>query len=496
MPLSLDGEVVVINFIQNDPLATGADVREVAARPDRKSDQAGFSVSGNEPERVYDVGTAGFVRWQARQGAILAIEAWEEAIGERVDSWAQEVPDPSTLLLMPDGGTDLNAFYDRESLSFFHDRRPSKTTFSGESVDVVAHETGHALLDALRPDLWFVNLLEVGAAHEAFGDCFAIVTALSDRDTRTALLAASPDLGTPNFVEATAEDLSDGVLRARGPMHPASKPRRALNSFRWQLPETMSVSGGPDEMIAEVHSMARILSGCFYDLLRNLFAASAAHREADLWAATRLAAQLLRDGLANAPEVPRFFRSVGRQMVLADLAKNGGVNGAAIGQAFARHGIALGARALLAPELALEGRAPRLTASAASVQKKTIADLRRRLGIGNAPVSVSALDVEDTTVAKVSFHVDVPLDGVDDRLRGVVCPVNVPALVGESGGVAALLNAPRRGTSSEEAQQFVRVLIANDQLAFDSAATEQRPSHAVRERDDGRKELRRLMFAC
>ena len=487
----------MINFIQNDPLATGALVREVAARPDRKSDQAGFSVAGNEPEDVYDVGTAGFVRWQARQAAILTLEAWEEAIGEPVESWVQEAPDPSALLVLPDAGTDLNAFYDRESLSFFHDRRPAKTTFSGASTDVVAHEAGHALLDALRPDLWGVNLLEVGAAHEAFGDCVAIVTALSDRGTRTALLAAAPDLGTPNFVEATAEDLSDGVRRAAGPTHPASKPRRALNSFRWQLPETMPVSGGPDAMIAEVHSMARILSGCFYDLLRNLFGTSTSQGEAAVWAATGLAAQLLRDGLANAPEVPRFFRSVGRQMVLADLAKNGGANGAAIGLAFARHGIALGARALLAPELTLEGRPPRLTESAASVQRKTIADLRRRLGIGDAPVSVSALDVEDTTVAKVNFHVDVPLDGVDDRLRGVVCPVNVPALVGESGGAAALLDAPRRGTSAEETQQFVRVLIAHDQLAFDSgAAPERHPSHVVRERDDGQKELRRVAFAC
>lgn len=487
----------MINFIQNDPLATGAQVREVAARPDRKADQAGFSVAGNEPEDVYEVGTAGFVRWQARQAAILTLEAWEEAIGEPVDSWAQEVSDPSELLLLPDAGTELNAFYDRESLAFFHDRRTGKTTFSGASTDVVAHEAGHALLDALRPDLWGVNLLEVGAAHEGFADCVAIVTALSDRATRTELLAASPNLGTPNFVEATAEDLSDGVRRARGPRHPASKPRRALNSFRWQLPETMPVSGGPDVMIAEVHSMARILSGCFYDLLRNLFAASPSHRETDLLTATRLAARLLRHGLANAPEVPRFFRSIGRQMVLADLVRNGGANGAAIGLAFARHGIALGARALLAPELALEGRAPRLTESAASVQRETIADLQRRLGIGDAPASVSALDVEDTTVAKVNFHVEVPLDGVDERLRGVVCPVNVPALVGESGGAAALLHAPRRNTAAEETQQFVRVLIAHDQLAFDADdAAERHPSHAVRERDDGRRELRRIAFAC
>jgi hypothetical protein len=488
----------MINFIQNDPLSTEAQVREVAARPDRKSDQAGFSVAGNEVENVYDVGTSGFVRWQTRQAAILAVEAWEEAIDEPVISWAAEVPDPRLLLVFPDAGVDLNAFYDRESLSFFHDTRPAKTTFSGASTDVVAHETGHGLLDALRPDLWDTNLLEVGAAHEAFGDIVAYITALADRASRVKLLAVSPDLGAHNFVESTAEDLSDGVRRALGSGHPASKPRQALNTFRWQLPSTLPLSGGPDDMIAEVHSMARIFTGCFYDLLRKLFAASASQEEAELWDATRLAARLLRNALANAPEVPRFFRAIGRQMVLADATQNSGANSAAIGAAFAGHGIALGARALLAPELALEGRAPRITKSGvATVQKKTIADLRRRLGIGSGPAVVSAVDLEDTVVAKVSFRVDVPLDGVDDRLRGVVCPVNVPALVGESGGAAALLHAPRRGTSAEETQQFVRVLIANDQIAFDPASSpDRRPSHAVKERDDGQRELRRVAFLC
>lgn len=489
----------MISFIQNDPLSAKTRVEQVDALPDRKPDRAGFAVGGNEPEDVYDVGTAGFVRWQARQSAILAVEAWEEAIGEPVTSWAAEVPDPNVLLVLPDAGTDLNAFYDRESLSFFHDERPAKTTFSGASTDVVAHETGHALLDALRPDLWNTNVLEVGAAHEAFGDVVAHVTALSDRATREALLAATSDLGTPNFVEATAEDLSDGVLRAFGPTHPASKPRRALNAFLWQLPVTLPVSGGPDVMIAEVHSMARILTGCFYDLVRGLFAASASHGEAELWEATRLAARLLWAGLAKAPEVPRFFRSIGRQMVLVDAAENGGAHKQAIGAAFGRHAIALGAQGLLAPELALDGRAPRFARSrTARVAQETVADLRRRLGIGPAPATVSTIDLDGTRVAKVSFRVDVPLDGVDDRLRGVVCPVNVPALVGASGGVAALLSAPRRETSAEETQQFVRVLIAHDQLDFDDAAEPPvgRVSHAVRERDDGQRELRRVAFAC
>jgi hypothetical protein len=489
----------MINFLPNDPLAGAPPTRETLARPDRKSDQAGFSVSGNEPEKVYEAGTAGFLRWQARQAATLAVETWEAVLDQPIVSWAQALDDPTMLLVVPDGGTDLNAFYDRASISFFHHTGASRTTFSAASTDVVAHETGHAVLDALRPDLWDTNMLEVGGLHEAFGDITAIITALADRETRTALLAVSPDLGAANFVEATAEDLSEGVRLALGPGHPASKPRRALNTFRWQLPVTMPRTGGPDDMIGEVHSIARIFTGCFYDLLRGLFAGSEERTEDGLWAATKLAGQLVWFGAAAAPEVPRFFRAVGRQMVLADSSRNNGANRAVIGRAFAGHGIALGSQALLAPELALAGAAPRFDPEQGTVEVEpaTVTDLRRRLGAGpEAQVEVSMLPLDDTAVAKVTFQTEVPLDEVDDRLRGVITYVNVPALVGESGRAAALLHAPRPEVPTEETQQFVRGLIASDQLEFEPTdAPDQRRTHAVEQRD-GRRELHRVRFSC
>lgn len=487
----------MINFIPNDPLAEGdPPMRVVLARPDRKDDQAGFRVGGDEPEDVYPVGTSGFVRWQARQAAILTLEAWEAVLGEGIDSWVDELPDPLELPLVPDGGTELNAFYDRTSISFFHQRTGGKTTFSGASTDVVAHETGHGLLDALRPDLWNTPFIEVGGFHEGFGDISALVTALADEETRTRLVAAAPDLGTPNFVEATAEDLSDGIRRAFGPTHPASRPRRALNTFRWQLPETMPQQGGPDVMIGEVHSLARIVTGCFWDVLRGLFARSPERSAADLWDATRLAGRLIWTAASRAPEAPRFFRSVGRQVVLADAVLTGGANRVLIGQAFATHGIALGAQAMLAPELALAGRAPRFDRAAAvvHVDDSTNADLQRRMGAGDAPAVVSPLELAGTPVAKVTFREDVPLDDVDPRLRGVVASAPAPAIVGESGGVAALLSAPRREAPTEETQQFVRSLLDHEQLALEpDARTESSRTHAVEEYN-GRRELRRIRF--
>src|SRR5262249_35803569 len=155
----------------------------------------------------------------------------------------------------------------------------NRTFFSGASTDVVAHEVGHGLLDSVRPDFFEVNLLEVGAFHEAFGDCIAMLTALSDRDTRQKLLAVAPDLRKRNFVETTAEELSMAISLAI-PGHNASEPRHAFNKFKFQIPSTLPNNGGPGELINEVHSFGMVFTGCFWDLVANLFGAASSTSEA------------------------------------------------------------------------------------------------------------------------------------------------------------------------------------------------------------------------
>ncbi len=498
----------MINFIQNDPLVDVVPIRKVAAKRDRKAGTAGITVASNTPQGLYELGDPNFVPWQARQAAILAIEAWEAVLGRGLASWAQESANPASLTLIPDAGQKINAFYDRESLSFFHQATGRRTTFSGASTDCVAHETGHAILDALRPDLWAVNMLEVAGFHEAFGDVTSIVTALADRPTREALLKVSPKLDKPNFVEAVVEDLADTVRRVLGAKHPAAKPRHALNTFRWQLPETMPTDGGPDVMIAEVHSIARIITGCFYDVLRGIFTASGTPTQGRLWNATKTAAALFHEAARTAPAVPRFFRAIGRTMVLVDGTTNNGKYGKIIGQAFFDHGLPLGAQSFLAAELSLAGASPRFTRSAVSLERATISDLRNRVGADSrAAASVNLVELGGEPMANVSIRHEVALDKVDKRLRGVVAAADSVALVGDSGGAAALMAAPRQGAASDEVLHFVGSLVAHDQVAFDTkadkrgavadGAAESEPvaTHAVKRR--GRKQqLQRVAFAC
>jgi hypothetical protein len=109
-----------------------------------------------------------------------------EALRRGADFWGALLPGISWEVgsILPvdlDFGIDLNAFYDRQGLKFFHGSAAGRTVFSGESPDVVCHELGHALLDSFKPQLFDAASIEVAAFHESFGDMSAIYRRFSCR---------------------------------------------------------------------------------------------------------------------------------------------------------------------------------------------------------------------------------------------------------------------------------------------------------------------------
>lgn len=507
---------MAINFIPNDPGAlTASAMRQVAPRSNRPATRAGFNFFNPASEGLFNPGTPEFLFWQTREAALLSLEVWENLNGN-LSRWARS-SNSRKLNLRQDAGDDLNAFYDGESLTFFHHTTQNRTTFSGASTDVVAHEAGHALLDTLRPELFVSTITEQGAFHEAFGDCIALIVGLFDRDTRVALLNASANLATGNFLEATAEDLSAGVRRALGPNHPAAAPRRARNNFRFQLPTTLPMSGPPPVLTREIHSFGRIFSGCFYDTIRNIFNSSPNRNEAALLQATRIAGKLLIAGAKKAPVATRFFQAVGRAMVLEDQTTNASANRQAIIDAFVAHNIALGSTAMLAARATLAGPAPRFTGKQ-PLGAATMRDLRQRIAAEpRAKFSFNVLEIGDEKVTEVVHQREVPLTGLDSRLKGVVAIAPEPVLVKPEGGMSALASAlPDASTSTDEVHAFVETLLEHNRIAFDgrSRATSKKraakklsavvaageelvdiPTHIVETRG-GKKVLTRIRFLC
>jgi len=498
---------MAIHYIANDPFSAknAPKIRKQPKRPNRPAGRAGFTFSKSKPENTYEPGTPGFLFWQCRESALAAVDAWE-AIAGRLTAWQGK---RKRLPLLQDTGVDLNAYYDRDSFSFFHQPVGARTYFSGESTDVVAHEIGHGLLDAIRPDLWTASFLEVGAFHESFGDCIAILTALEDRETRVRLLGLTKTLKKRNFVESTIELLAAGT-KAIEPQHNAAEPRRAWNTFEHQIPDTLPLDGGPGELINEVHSFGMIFTGCFYDLLAGIFGAQSSKNEAGLLTAARKAGVLLVRGTSTAIVTPRFIQSVGRAMVLTDDEISNGANRDIIRTAFARHNILLGANAILGATAVLAGTAhkPKTRALSPSTKK----DLAARLGLSpGVKFDVAPFEVTGHRLAQVTHTRRVRLDAVNKRLQGVVMETPVPVVLGESGGRAAIMGAmPETVSIEQEVQAFARSLLRHGQIEFvtpNSAtaavgAMKAKASTAVpRETHrvmtvDGKKVLVRVRFSC
>lgn len=486
---------MAMNYIPNDPRATAASTPiSHTPRNDRPASKAGFNYFGGSPEGRYAVGTPEFLFWQCSEGALAAMEAWDELDGP-LNRW---VNGRQHLDLRQNQGVRLNAFYDRRSVQFFQFNVGSATAFSGASVDVVAHEVGHGLLDAIRPDLWDSPFLEVGAYHEAFGDCVALLAAVQDSRQRSSLLAELPDLWGENFIETTAEELSAGI-RAVDSTHNAARPRHAFNYYNWQLPSTLPIDGGPGELIAEEHSFAQVFTGAFWDLIILLFQAGAA-TSARLEDAARTAGRLLVAATPVAPEKARFFQSVGQFMVLADQDQNGGDNEDLIRTAFAWHGMELEAT-MLAPTSALAGSMARAGAVSRRMSAGARGDLAQRLGAApGEKLRMVDCKVGARRFVKAVHERAVSLGSVHPSLRGISVLAPEPVLLGRSGARAVVLGAvPEAAQTHDEVRCYVKSLLKRNRIDLGrkkGAAPEVYDlTHAVKE-VGGRRVLKKLRVNC
>ncbi|MGH3366003.1 MAG: hypothetical protein ACRDOY_02240 [Nocardioidaceae bacterium] len=181
-----------------------------------------------------------------------------DALGRQV-TWAFG---SEQLLVVPRAGEWANAFYDRStrSLQFFWFPSSTGTTvYTALSRDIVAHECGHALLDAVVPSLYDSATPQSIAIHEAVADLIAVLMALDSGSLRTAVLKRSGNsLAGPNAFSGIAEEF--GMARPG----PGGVARLALRELHNQA--TLE-----DLANEQPHVLSTLLSAIFYETLASIF---------------------------------------------------------------------------------------------------------------------------------------------------------------------------------------------------------------------------------
>lgn len=104
--------------------------------------------------------------------------------------WAFDAPH---LLVIPRAGEMANAYYNRDthSLEFFFfssQEDENKIIYSALSREIVAHETGHAIIDAIAPELMDAYTPDSLALHEGLADLIALFVSFSSTNLSTLIL--------------------------------------------------------------------------------------------------------------------------------------------------------------------------------------------------------------------------------------------------------------------------------------------------------------------
>lgn len=245
--------------------------------------------------------------------------------GKAFRNWAAT----ARLNVFPRAGKNLNAYYDRRNLKFFYAPDPilKKMVFAADSVDIVAHELGHGILDTARPDLYGVQCLEIWAFHEAFADINSVLAMLSYKPVLEYILKETGnDLRRDNIVTRLAEEFSIAVYDLLKEGKRGAGLRNAINNFVYTQPERLPADGSDDILTKNPHNFGRIFLGAWYEILVCIYEYECKKNPpiVALEKARDAAGTYLWGGILQAPATVRFFEAVAKGMVSFVKMKNFG----------------------------------------------------------------------------------------------------------------------------------------------------------------------------
>jgi hypothetical protein len=419
---------------------------------------------------IYNTGTPQFRYWNAAASLRRGADFWAPLLG--VTRWQPG----SVLPVGLDEGADLNAYYDRSELAFFHDTAGGKVVYSGESPDVACHELGHACLDAHRPELWDAPYIEAGSFHESFGDMSAILSALQLPSVRAVAIAGIKGRKTSQL-SRLAEQLGWALRQIDPTLVNKDCLRNAYNNFHYVDPQNLPDDAPASQLCAEVHSFSRVFTGAFYDILGGMLKIrSKTPKDADLVAVAKDAALLLMDATTAAPVQPDYYAQVASHMIDADTARFGGKYRSALTATFVK-------RKMIPPQ-AVKGLAP--------VKGKAAKAVGMAAGAAAKPpkpqIHKVALSAKDFGLADGKLIVDAPVEQKPFPMA--------------SAGILHK-NIDTAANVQQAAHRFVKMLFARDRVekapqpqAAAPAAHGRHPrTHALVETAEGMKLVRRR-FDC
>jgi len=311
----LDGPVserVAVVDLDPDTDALGPPVRFVPA--------AGRRTLGRYDVEKTDIASPNFIPVSVFATVFRTIYLYEDprVLGRKI-TWAFDAPQ---LLVVPRAGWLANAYYERRShsLQFFQFMADDQVIHTSLSRDIVAHETGHALIDGIDPDIYDALDPQALALHEGVADLTAMLLAFNSRALRLAVLNKTGG----SIRESTSfSSIGEQFGRAIDPERKAGWLRNLLNDA--------TLPADPNDE-PEEHELSKVISGVLYAFvvyLHEHFKREVAAKEASsqfsasgkaLAIAATLFQRMVLRGLDYLPPGEITFADFGRAILAADQA--------------------------------------------------------------------------------------------------------------------------------------------------------------------------------
>lgn len=198
------------------------------------------------------------------------LNAMQDRAKSPVRSWAVS----PVLRVYPSAGQEMNAYYDRSSLKFFYHPYRGRNVYFSDSCDIVAHELGHAFLDAMRPDFWSVQSLEIWSFHEAFSDIVAMFNLMCyDKAVLAALEQTGGNMRRSNVISRLAEEVGQMIRNVTQDSSylPDALRNPATERFKYVDPSGLPRETRNNLLAAECHSFGRVFSAAWYEIFVRIF---------------------------------------------------------------------------------------------------------------------------------------------------------------------------------------------------------------------------------
>lgn len=250
----LDGpvsrRVAVIDF---DP-ATGGLCRGAKFLP-----AASVEGTGRYEYRQGDFDDPAFVQAAVFGGVSKTIAMFEEkdTLGRKV-SWGFGGPQ---LLVVPRAGEWANAFYERDSrclqFFFFKPENGGGTIYASHSQDIIAHETAHAIIDGIVPDIYDGASPQTLAIHEAMADIATVLMAFRSRELVSRVLQMTGgSIDRSNVFTGVGEHFGMGLGRRQEVL-------RELNNKRTLRDRGLDRTSP--------HDLSEVLSGALWSVMLSIY---------------------------------------------------------------------------------------------------------------------------------------------------------------------------------------------------------------------------------